>query len=184
MALSPKLEEIVESVARDRAALLRSVEGLDAAQLDHVPEPGAWCVADVLHHLALTAEASEKLFARMQQKALESPPPADLRPEASLVDAIDAVVRGADEEKAQAPDRVQPRSRIAAQEAVARLEKAQAGLVDKVESLAPYDLSGLTFPHPFFGELDLYQWILIGGWHERRHTRQIERIKSSPGFPR
>jgi hypothetical protein len=104
-------------------------------------------------------------------------------PEASLLDAIDAVVAGADDARVKAPDRVEPRAPIPAEEAVTRLGKAHAGLVESAEGLSPYDLSVLTFPHPFFGELNLYQWILIGGWHERRHTRQIERIKASPGFP-
>ena len=38
-------------------------------------------------------------------------------------------------------------------------------------------------PHPFFGTLDLYQWVLLSAGHTARHTQQIEEVKRSPGFP-
>ena len=83
-----------------------------------------------------------------------------------------------------APDRVTPRSYIAPDEALARLDASRRRLEETVAELSQLDLSGLTFPHPFFGELDAYQWLLVTGWHERRHTKQIERIQASAGFPR
>ena len=33
--------------------------------------------------------------------------------------------------------------------------------------------------HAILGELDLYQWLIFLGQHERRHTRQIERTLKS-----
>lgn len=183
MALSPKLNEIALSVARDREALLAEVEGLSPTQLDHKPTSDAWSVSEVLHHLALAAEATVRLANVMRDRMAERPPPADLLPEESVLGSIDALVAGADEGKAVAPDRVTPRSYVPAEESLARLRAAQMKLLEILEALSPYDLRELTYRHPFFGELNLYQWFLIGGWHERRHTRQIERIKSSPGFP-
>ena len=44
-------------------------------------------------------------------------------------------------------------------------------LLQSVDGLA---LGALTFEHPFAGVLNLYQWILILGQHEERHTRQIK----------
>jgi hypothetical protein len=56
-------------------------------------------------------------------------------------------------------------------------------MLQSIEQLSPYDLTQLKYPHPFLGELDMYQWILIAGGHEGRHVAQIKRIKSEAGFP-
>jgi hypothetical protein len=39
------------------------------------------------------------------------------------------------------------------------------------------DLGLLQFPHPVLGRIDMYQWILYLGKHERRHIAQIARVK-------
>jgi hypothetical protein len=181
--LSPKAREIVEAIGRDRLALLGSVCDLAPEQTDFRVEPGSWSIDDVLHHLALTDEASAKLMAFFQKRAGEESIGPDPSPGGSALGCIDALVDGADDEKAPAPDRVMPRSKVEAPQAIARLEAARARVLASVEALSAVDGSKLTYSHPFFGELDLYQWLLIGGWHERRHTRQIERIKTSSGFP-
>jgi hypothetical protein len=184
MALTPKAQEVADSIARDRLTLLDSVRGLAPEQTDYRVEPGSWSIDDVLHHLALTEEANSKLMGLFQKRAAEESILPDPSPGASVLGSIDALVEGTDEGKAPAPDRVTPRSKVEAPAALARLEAARSRVLASVESLCAVDGTRLTFRHPFFGELDLYQWLLIGGWHERRHTRQIERIKTSSGFPR
>lgn len=41
----------------------------------------------------------------------------------------------------------------------------------------------LTFPHPYFGELNCREWITFNFVHVNAHIRQIKRIKGSPGYP-
>jgi hypothetical protein len=180
--LSPKAKEVVESISRDRLGLRESVRDLAPEQMDFRPAPGSWSIDDVLHHLALAEEASAKLMAFLHERALKESVGPDPEPDASVVRSIDSIVDGADG-KASAPDRVTPRSKVEAPLALARLESARSRILESLESLSPFDGRKLTYRHPFFGELDLYQWLLIGGWHERRHTRQIERIKGNSGFP-
>jgi hypothetical protein len=181
--LSPKLKEIVDAISRDRAALLSSVRGLEKNQTDFRPEPGSWSIDDVLHHLALAEEASAKLFAVFHDRASKESIGPDPSPEGSVLSSIDERLGATADEKASAPDRVVPRSKIPAPEAITRLEAARGRILDRLAALSAFDGSKLTYRHPFFGELDLYQWLLIGAWHERRHTRQIERIKGEAGFP-
>ena len=181
--MSPKTKEIVDAISRDRLGLLQTVSGLAPEQTDFRPEPGSWSIDDVLHHLALTDEASAKLLAFLQERAAKEAIGPDPSPGASVLHSVDSLVEGADEEKASAPDRVTPRSRVAAPLALARLESARSRILENLDALSAFDGRKLTYRHPFFGELDLYQWLLVGGWHERRHTRQIERVKSHPGFP-
>jgi hypothetical protein len=180
--LSPKAKEVVESISRDRLGLRESVRDLAPEQMDFRPAPGSWSIDDVLHHLALAEEASAKLMVFLHERALKESVGPDPEPDASVVRSIDSIVDGADG-KASAPDRVTPRSKVEAPLALARLESARSRILESLESLSPFDGRKLTYRHPFFGELDLYQWLLIGGWHERRHTRQIERIKGNSGFP-
>jgi hypothetical protein len=182
--MSPKIQEILEQISRDRNGLLSAAEGLTTEQTEFRPEPEAWSVADVLHHLALTEEAASKLVFLMLTRAGEESFPADPDPGRSVLDSIDAFVVTAENQKAKAPERVRPRAHVPTADAVARLRASRATVVATAEALSSFDLTDMIHPHPFFGPLNTYQWLLVTGWHERRHTRQIERVKASPGFPR
>jgi hypothetical protein len=181
--LSRKTQEIVERITQDRQGLLQAVEGLVPVQLDYLTAPDSWCISDVLHHLALADDAAARLMALMLERARQMALPPDPTPDGSVLDSIDAIVAPAEKRRARAPDRVAPRFRLPAAEALARLAVSRAKLLASVEALSGFDLSALTQAHPFFGDINTYQWLLITGWHERRHAAQIERIKSSPGFP-
>jgi len=181
--LSPKAKEIVESISRDRLGLREVVRDLAPEQTDFRKEPDSWSIDDVLHHLALAEEASAKLMAFLHERAGTESIGPDPEPQKSVLRSIDSLVDGANGQKSTAPDRVTPRSKVEAPLALARLDTARSRILESLEALSTFDGSKLTYRHPFFGELDLYQWLLIGGWHERRHARQIERIKSDSGFP-
>ncbi len=178
------MKEIVDAIARDRVGLREAVRDLAPEQTDFRPEPGSWSIDDVLHHLALAEEASAKLMAFLHERARKESIGPDPKPDASVLGSIDSLVGGADAQKASAPDRVTPRSKVEAPLALARLESARSRILESLEELSAFDGAKLAYRHPFFGELDLYQWLLVGGWHERRHARQIERIKSHSRFPK
>jgi hypothetical protein len=181
--LSPKAKEVVEAITRDRKGLVDSVNGLSPRQTDFRPREGSWSIDDVLHHLALAEEASAKLMSIFRERAIQAGMGEDPTPDASVLPSLAPIVAGAEGSKASAPDRVTPRSKVEAPLALARLDAARRRILENLPELFPLDCAKLTHRHPFFGELDLYQWLLVSGWHERRHTRQIERIKSDPLFP-
>jgi hypothetical protein len=33
------------------------------------------------------------------------------------------------------------------------------------------------------GKWDAYEWVLLIGAHSERHTKQMEEVKTSPGYP-
>jgi hypothetical protein len=183
MQLPRKLQQIVDAIAENREALLKEIEGLTESQFDFKPSDDHWSISDVLHHLALSDEANVKLFSIMVSQARERNLPADASPDESVLNSLDQIKRTAENQKARAPERVVPRSHLPAKESLARLGAARAKLLDAVGQLGGYDLALLTFPHPFFKDLNGYQWLLIAGWHEGRHVAQVGRIKSAPGFP-
>ena len=183
MQASKKLQEVLEQISNQRQGLLDASSGLSEAQLDYKPAEGEWSISDILHHMALTDEATAKLTANMLKQAVEKNLPADPTPEASVLGSLDEFTTKIAGGKFQAPERVAPRSHLASSEAIARLRASRESVVATVEQLAAYDLTGLTFPHPALGALNGYQWLIIAGKHESRHTAQIARIKADPGFP-
>jgi hypothetical protein len=42
------------------------------------------------------------------------------------------------------------------------------------------DLTQVSAPHPFFGPLSGYEWLLFLGKHEERHLGQLRRELASP----
>jgi len=183
MALSKKLQELAEAISRTRQSLLKHIPGLSDAQLAYKPADGEWSLNDILHHLALTDEANGKLTSRALKHALERNVPPDPKPDESVLHCLDEAAAPLNNVRATAPDFVRPQSHLSATESLARLAASRERMLQSIEQLSPYDLTQLKYPHPFLGELDMYQWILIAGGHEGRHVAQIKRIKSEAGFP-
>jgi hypothetical protein len=183
MALSKKIQELVDTVSSYRQALLDSISGLNAAQLDYKAEGAQWSIGDILHHLALTDEANAKLTSRMLKQAQALSLPLDSTPDESVLNSLDSYADVIRNSKAQAPEFVKPQSHLPVEESLARMKASREKFLESVEHLAPYDLTQLSYPHPLLGNLNMYQWILISGGHERRHTAQIGRIKAEAGFP-
>ena len=183
MPLSKKVQEIVDLITADRQALLASIEGLSQSQLQHTAADGRWSIEEILHHLALTDEANGKLMGGMLKKAESINLDPDPSPDGSEVHSLDEF-EDAVKTRAQAPDFVTPRSHIPAEESLARLAASRERLIGAVEKLGKYDLYQLTYPHPLLGNLHLYQWLVIAGRHEARHTAQIKKIKAEPEFPK
>lgn len=182
MQLPRKLQEIIDSISSDRQALTEAVSGLSDDQLDYKPAEDQWSISDLLHHLALSDESNVKLAGMMIKQAEEKKLPEDPAPEGSVLDSLDSYTDTL-RTSVKAPERVAPRSHLPAEQSLARLKASRASLIDYVEQLARYDLSQLTWPHPFLGPLNMYQWLMMAGRHESRHTAQIHKIRSAPDFP-
>lgn len=184
MELSKKMRELVDAITSYRQGLLDVVTGLSEAQLSFRAAEDQWSIADILHHMALTDEANGKLAARVLKQAEENGLSSDPTPDASVLNCLDHFRETLKSTKAQAPERVAPRSHLPAEESLARLAASREGFLNSVYRLARYDLSKVSYPHPLLGDFNMYQWILIAGAHEGRHTAQIGRIKAHEGFPK
>lgn len=183
MPLSKKLQELVDRISRNREKLLQSVSGLNEAQLNHKAEETRWSIGDVLNHVSLTDEANAKLTSNMLKRARASSLPPDPDPDLSVIHSMDEIFPHMDGAKFQAPEFVKPHPHASADESFARLNASRERMLANIAELNGLDLSGLTFPHPFAGPLNTYQWILMAGAHEARHAEQINRMKAQPGFP-
>jgi hypothetical protein len=180
--LTKKLQELVDKIAEDRASLFQEVEGLSESQLDYKPAEDHWSVTDILHHLALSDEANVKLTYLMLKQAQEQSIPPDPEPDGSVLDCLDQF-REPMSNPMKAPARVNPISYVPAQESLARLKASREKLLENIGHLSAYDLSQLSYPHPFMGPFGGHQWLLLAGTHESRHVAQIKRMKAGEGFP-
>jgi hypothetical protein len=183
MALSNKLQELVDRISRQREKFLESVSGLTEAQLAHKAEGSAWSIADVINHVSLTDVANAKLTSNFLKSARSRSLPADPSPSASVLNSMDHIFPQMNAGKFKAPEFVTPQANASVEEAMARLKVSRERMLANVEQLDGFDLTGLTFAHPFAGDLNAYQWILVAGAHEARHASQINRMKSELGFP-
>ena len=56
-----------------------------------------------------------------------------------------------------------------------RLQAVRERLVTALIQGSGLALGTVSYPHPLFGPLNGYQWILVISMHERRHVAQILR---------
>ena len=183
MTLSRKVQEIVDQISDNRETMLQSISGLSDAQLNYKPEGDPWSICDIVHHLALTDEANAKLMSNLLKRARDENVPPDPSPDSSELHSADDVFARVAEAKFQAPPFVAPQSHLPVEDSLARLKASRERVLEAIDQLASFDLSQLTHPHPFAGDLNGHQWMLLAGGHEQRHTAQIKRMKLRPDFP-
>jgi hypothetical protein len=178
MMLPAALEAIAHELDAIRAEVLREADGLSQTQADWRPAADDWSVGEILHHLTLaeinTGKLTSKLLKEMGGEAAPYPPDlagfAPLPPWPPGPREAPPVVR---------PDKGNPIAQLLRDMRAARERSRQS-----LERLATVDPRALTWRHFTLGEMDLGQWWMLQGHHDRDHLQQLRRIKKTPGFPR
>lgn len=173
--MHPRVQETLEYLDAQRAALRDAVELVPAAQRQRQPGPDRWSVAQVLQHLMLIETGIGKLVAKLVNKAKAD----GLGPEietSSILNTNEAAKIGDRTTRVTAPEFVRPQSGVDAVSAWSALEQTREILRAAVIAGDGLALSQLIYPHPVLGPINLYQWILFVGSHEARHTTQIREI--------
>src|SRR5215467_11852823 len=81
-----------------------------------------------------------------------------------------------------APDTLKPTNRFGSPEAaIKHFVESRAKTEEFLKTTA--DLRGHAVDSPAGGKWDAYQFILMIAAHSQRHTKQIEEVKSSTGYP-
>jgi uncharacterized damage-inducible protein DinB len=175
---SAERESLLKSLAESRERLLRVAQGLSREQLHHRAAPGRRTVAECVEHIA-TVEGRVLGFI---QKTLETAPDSskhsafDGNDDAMVADVAGRVTR------LQAPEVLAPTGRWPDEQLWNEFEGARRRALDFAAGTGA-DLRRHFFKHPVFGELDLYQWLLLIAAHCDRHRAQSEEVMASPEFP-
>jgi glutamate/tyrosine decarboxylase-like PLP-dependent enzyme len=176
--LPPRLQGVAEALASARARLLDGVRDLGQAELDRAPPDGQWSIGEILHHLQVTELSVARVMAKQLERAANQGLGPDPRTD-SVLGSLDRFDIETPSRKLVSPRGVTPRPGLSSQELLEGLASSRAALMAEVDNARAYDLSKLAFPHPAFGRLDLYQWLLFEAQHELRHLHQIERIRAT-----
>jgi DinB superfamily len=171
-------DDMLARLAETRDMVHRTVEGLSPEQLQYRPDPGRWSVAENLEHITLV---EQRILAGLM-RTLEQPSDFVKKPavtDEQLLQNFGRVVQ-----PLTAPEPFRPTSRWALGELLPKFDAARQAIVEFAPTAAEKDLRQHFMPHPFFGELDCYQWFILTAGHSVRHCHQCDRVKASPGYPR
>jgi hypothetical protein len=169
--------EIYEHIDRTRTRLLAAVEGLSEEQQGFRPDPDRWSVAALVEHLSIVEGNVAALLGKLLGKAEESGAAAEGDGTFEPV-SIEEFVERARSVKYEAPERIRPTG-LPLADSLARLRDSRAALHALRPRIERADGRALRFPHPAWGPLDLYQWLLFVAAHEDRHLSQIEALKEA-----
>ena len=169
-----RLSEIVDALQAARSRLLDGVGSLSQEDLDTASSTGSWSAGEILHHLQLIELAVSRVIGRLLEQAAREGLHPDPRTD-SVLGSLDQFSIESSTQKIVAPAPFTPLKGSPKQALFDGLAASRAALLAVVEKAGAFDLSRLTFPHPVFGRIDGYQWLLYLAQHELRHLHQIER---------
>ncbi len=165
-----------------RKQFLDTVSPAAPEQWSFRPAPGAWSMAEIAEHLAVT----EEVVMDSIEKALAAPP-VSAEKKAETAGKDDFVLRAVPSRsrKVQAPEPVQPTgNRWATRDALATEFKARRDRTLAFIEKTNRELRAHVAPHPALGPLDTYQWILFLAAHTERHLQQMQEVMSASGYPK
>lgn len=174
------VEEIFASIEESRAKLRERLEALDEEAGNYKNSAQVWSAAEIAEHLSVIEKRMLGLLSSMLDKA-EADPTSVRKENAPFAPvSLARLSERSRAEKFVAPEPVRPQGSVPIAASLASLQQTRETLISLRPRIEPLDLSAYTFPHPVFGPLNFYEWLLFIGAHEARHLRQIERTLHSP----
>ena len=169
--LHPRLAEIQRELERTREGLLAVVAHTPADVAAQRPCADRWSIAEVVEHLLIVENGVGRLLGRLSKQA------DTLGPETSTTSIIPSLDRFALRDarrRIESPRTVAPTGHVTIDEALTSLAESRRRIMELVHHVSGRALGDLAAPHPLFGPLTFYQWLLFLAQHEERHTMQIQ----------
>ena len=167
------MRALLDHLAEQREVLRAAVERVPVAMRERRPAPDRWSAAEVLEHLGIV----EGRLTAMLSKVVESAPQRAAPPaEERVIDRGFLKHLANRNIKIESRDTSRPSGGLDAAAAWAVLQSTRSGLLAVVHAAENVDLSAFKHPHPIFGPLDVFEWLVFVGGHEARHAAQIEEI--------
>lgn len=175
--MHPTLQELTTELARVRASLASVVTGTAAAKFDHRPRNGGWSGTGIIQHLGTVEGMATKLLEGLFAQALAAGMPAAPTTGSWLhsLDKFNILDRTV---PITAPERAHPAPDSQLTTSWASLQGVRERLLRAVATVDGRDLTVVSAPHPVFGALNGYQWVLVIGKHEERHLSQLRETLS------
>lgn len=158
---------------RDR--LMRTIRGLSREQLQYKPSADGWSIAENVEHVIFVEGRILAGIGRALEKA--STMPCTLDDETLVRMVLDRT------ERIKGPAAVAPTGRWPCERLAPEFDAVRNRSLEFAKGTTA-ELRKHSYAHPFFGELDCYQWLLVIPLHGERHRLQISEVAATAGFPR
>jgi DinB superfamily len=160
--------------------LQKSVKGLSDAQLNFKPAPDKWSIKECVYHLAI----SETNLWGWAQGTLAAPANPDKRKDIKMTD--EKLLAGIEDRtnKVKTGENFEPKNAkwASAAEAMKFLKEERQKHIDALKSSTEDYRNHVAEQSPV-GPIDAYQVILLMSAHTVRHSKQIDEVKASAGYP-
>lgn len=170
--LNSRLTELVQYASAARGELESFLHSVPEPMHTIRAAPERWTVTEHVEHLALIEDSIGRLISSMakQLRAENAIETSDV----SVLDALDQYRLPETGTKLVAPAPYRPTGSFTTSEALDKLRAIRTRMLEGVQKANGLDLTKAKFPHPFFGPLDGYQWLLLVAQHELRHLNQMK----------
>jgi hypothetical protein len=163
--------------SRDRLLLL--VSPLSPTQLVFKAAADRWSIAENLEHVILV----EWRGCGFIESALkQSPDPTRHSGYPGAAEGLITMLRDRSHPR-RGPEQIQPTGRWPHDQLAPMFRAARQHTCEVLAATKAY-LHEHFSPHPLFGDLDCYQWLLVLGAHCDRHRAQSEEVMAHAEFPR
>lgn len=171
-SLPPMLAALWNEMEQGRERTLDILSGLTEEEFA-AREGGEWSAAQILAHLLMAETGTSKVIRKAIKTAGTLPPyPAD--DSVLSVRVLRQLPGGMD-----APEAAQPGTPPGKEELLGNARETREQTSASFAMLASVDPRAATFPHPLFGELNLYEWPAVTILaHERDHQAQLLALRS------
>jgi DinB superfamily len=159
---------------------LAAIDGVSDAQWKFKAAPDRWSIAETAEHIA-TAE--DFIWGRVNEM-MKAPANPERRGETAGKDQLIYDKVPDRSHKAQAPEALKPTGKFATrEELVKHFKDVRAQEIAFLEETKE-DLRSHIADNPALDAMDAYQWVIFNGAHSKRHTAQIEEVKTAPNYPK
>jgi hypothetical protein len=180
-ALSKKERKFAaDHMKSTKAALQDAIKGLSETQLDFKPAADQWSVKECVFHIAV----SEKNLWAMLEKSMKEPASPEKKKDLKVTDeqVIKMIESRDNKVKTFSPFEPQNTGYKSIDEAMSDFKTNRTAHIKYIKATSE-DLRNHFVPMPF-GLIDCYQLCLMISSHTTRHTKQLNEVKASAGFPK
>lgn len=169
----------IQHLSDTKAYLENAINGLSEEQMKFKPSPEKWSINECLEHIAIT----ETVIMTNVTSSFAQPANPEKRSEIKFTDE-DIIKRLLDRSaKAKAREILLPKGNYATTKEIVEAFTIERNKAIQLIKTTNDDFRGRVLQHPAFGMIDAYQWILLMSAHVKRHTLQIEEVRSDKNFP-
>ncbi|HUA00893.1 MAG TPA: DinB family protein [Candidatus Aquilonibacter sp.] len=172
-------KQVIDYLQESLQNLVRTTQALSPTQLQFKPATDRWSAAECLEHIIVV----ETLVLKRINGAVLVP--SDASKQSAFRERDSVLVQGVvgRAERAKSPEAGLPTGRWPHEQLLPEFRAARSRSLEFALNTTA-NLRQHLSPHPRFGELDCYQWLLLIGAHGERHRAQIEEVLASAESPR